>query len=64
MPAEVFLAEICLVYMVFLFHSENVMLGFVQNMKIFCSEDLFWLQIVLEKIDSNFVIIPTFTNYI
>ena len=27
-----------------LFHSWYVMLRFVQNMKIFCSEDLFWFQ--------------------
>ena len=31
-------------HMVFLFHSWYVMLGFVQNMKIFGSEDLFWFQ--------------------
>ena len=30
--------------MVFLFHSWYVMLGFVKNMKIFCSEDPFWFQ--------------------
>ena len=32
-------------HMVFLFHSWYVMLGFVRNMKIFCSEGLFWFQI-------------------
>ena len=30
--------------MVFLFHSWYVMLGFVWNINIVCSEDLFWLQ--------------------
>ena len=30
--------------MVSLFHRWYVMLGFVRNMKIFCSEDLFWFQ--------------------
>ena len=30
--------------MVFSFHSWYVMLGFVRNMNIFCSEDLFWFQ--------------------
>ena len=30
--------------MVFLLYSRYVMLGFVQNMNIFCSEDLFWFQ--------------------
>ena len=37
--------------MVFLFHSWYVMLGFVRNMKIFCSEDLhvFWFQIYWGK---------------
>ena len=31
-------------HMVSLFHSWYVMLGFVRNMKNFCSEDLFWFQ--------------------
>ena len=31
-------------HMVFLFHSRYVMLRFVRNMKIFCSEGLFWFQ--------------------
>ena len=31
-------------HMVFLFNSWYVMFGFVRNMKIFCSEDLFWFQ--------------------
>ena len=29
-------------YMALLFHSCYVMLWFVRNMKIFCSDDLFW----------------------
>ena len=29
-----------------LFHSWYVMLGFVQNMKIFCSEYLFWFKLI------------------
>ena len=32
--------------MVFLFHSWYVMLGFVQNMKIFCSEYVFWFKFI------------------
>ena len=31
-------------YMMFLFHSWYVILMLVQNMKIFCSGDLFWFQ--------------------
>ena len=31
-------------HMVFLFHSWYIMLGFVRNITIFCSEDLFWFQ--------------------
>ena len=31
-------------HMVFLFYSRYVMLRFVRNMKIFCSEGLFWFQ--------------------
>ena len=50
--------------MVFLFHSWYVMLGLVRNMKIFCSEDLFWFQSYWSRdiLHGNFRLV--FGNYI